>query len=1078
MAQNLVSNKVAGWESLPVYNSIYAGANPIPDLTPFGGWSGPIAAAGLLNYFKNKQGTGVQSYMPMYVGKGNDYSYLNSHPYGYPNWREFILDSNRPARNVAIDDFDCTDFGWFMNTNNIGTNTLSDNPGGFVGTTAKNLFNGLTSFYNHIGHTNRVQAYYPFENKLNYTIPSSFFTNSSFATIGCNFVSQTVPVGTYATGSSPTAGAAPGFQFSDNSRWILKTFSAPVTFRITGTLIYNSTTNNTFSAKLAYNNGSVETSFVIVPSHATSGGSVNFTKPFSVQLTMPANCRLYLFYSGGDHSVQISTTSVTVTTISSTTTDGPDISGIASGTAPNTVIQNFIDADKPLLVMTKAALVPTGINTITFSYPTNGEYSSPAMQAYFSSTSQYHEDVGSSYPLNISNDPTLGIGNVYIVIGYIYNSTDSSLPIVAQNKNLILLKGTGSDRDKNYWVADTFLGISGEIPFTSATMALYFVDISASTYTSPRTAITANQNWGAGCCAEQVKVLTAPVVTGTPHQHRFTDMNNGYPTSFTYNPGSGPITEYEPPSPVSHSFGPGNYTINFRVTDAVSDVSGSYPLVVASPVPAEFFLESNLGQSIIGTSINVSTTVPYWFKEDAGYMGSADLSQVVVTKGNGSPATAGVDYVISTSNPGNLNLSTNPVMYIKFITAGTYLIIRTATNQYCTSVFTITVNAQAVTALIDFTWGSPLAGFPTLFTDTSPVVTSSWAWTFGDGGTGSVENPSHTYLAPSVSPYPVFMTADTIYGRLTVEHDVTVYYGTATADFYYAPTVGLIAGVSGIAFTPVCSPSHPSFNPTYAWDFGDGKPVSHLVSPTHMFDDPGTYTVTLVYTVTVNGVSLSATVSKTITILASELKAKSTTIITARNISKVIDIRPLTNGDSDAVYTVEKVPSHGTVTQEVGSMYNFTYQPAENYVGMDSFKYRVANSDTSRIGKISFIVRPPQLELIVGGRPGGFSLTSNRFGDFDVSFGSVEIDNGNVQITSSSTKVLLLTNVGTGDLHIDSISLEGQDADLFELEDMAEDPVTQFEPMILVPTASFEFKLKFSPTSVGKKRARIKIVHN
>jgi len=70
----------------------------------------------------------------------------------------------------------------------------------------------------------------------------------------------------------------------------------------------------------------------------------------------------------------------------------------------------------------------------------------------------------------------------------------------------------------------------------------------------------------------------------------------------------------------------------------------------------------------------------------------------------------------------------------------------------------------SVTALVpqppvaDFT-GSPTSGAAPLavqFTDASTGATS-WSWTFGDGGTSTAQNPSHSYAAAGA--YTVSLTA-------------------------------------------------------------------------------------------------------------------------------------------------------------------------------------------------------------------------------------------------------------------------------------------------------------------------------
>ncbi|HEY3571239.1 MAG TPA: IPT/TIG domain-containing protein [Thermoanaerobaculia bacterium] len=52
---------------------------------------------------------------------------------------------------------------------------------------------------------------------------------------------------------------------------------------------------------------------------------------------------------------------------------------------------------------------------------------------------------------------------------------------------------------------------------------------------------------------------------------------------------------------------------------------------------------------------------------------------------------------------------------------------------------------------------TPVSGHTMQFADTSSGAPTSWAWDFGDGGTSTQQNPSHTYAA--AGPYSVKLTA-------------------------------------------------------------------------------------------------------------------------------------------------------------------------------------------------------------------------------------------------------------------------------------------------------------------------------
>ncbi|GAB3838338.1 hypothetical protein GCM10028821_39830 [Hymenobacter jeollabukensis] len=80
--------------------------------------------------------------------------------------------------------------------------------------------------------------------------------------------------------------------------------------------------------------------------------------------------------------------------------------------------------------------------------------------------------------------------------------------------------------------------------------------------------------------------------------------------------------------------------------------------------------------------------------------------------------------------------------------------------------YTVTVlpNTQPPTADFTSNYTSTCTN-PVQFTDQSSNATS-WAWTFGDGGTSTQQSPSHTYAASGV--YDVVLTATNAYGSQTM----------------------------------------------------------------------------------------------------------------------------------------------------------------------------------------------------------------------------------------------------------------------------------------------------------------------
>lgn len=152
-------------------------------------------------------------------------------------------------------------------------------------------------------------------NKLSYNLLSGYIVSETLYTLGCNFVARLAASALYSTGSSPLQSTSGFNPLTDNSRWILKTFASPVTFNFRGTLIFNSTNDNHLQFYLEYNDGSTKTQINLVPDFNTEGGGVTYTKNFNVDFTMPANCRLYIFGAGDDHSVQFFSSSMVATTL-------------------------------------------------------------------------------------------------------------------------------------------------------------------------------------------------------------------------------------------------------------------------------------------------------------------------------------------------------------------------------------------------------------------------------------------------------------------------------------------------------------------------------------------------------------------------------------------------------------------------------------------------------------------------------------------------------------------------------------------------------------------------------------------
>ena len=144
--------------------------------------------------------------------------------------------------------------------------------------------------------------------------------------------------------------------------------------------------------------------------------------------------------------------------------------------------------------------------------------------------------------------------------------------------------------------------------------------------------------------------------------------------------------------------------------------------------------------------------------------------------------------------------------------------------------------------LADFS-ALPIVGsapLPVTFSDASTNSPTAWSWTFGDGSTATVQNPSHTYA--SLGSYTVSVTATNAQGSNTCtkpNYISVVTSGSApVADF----TSDKTSGVSPltVAFTDA-SANGPAW---WWWSFGDGG-TSTEQNPSHLYTTPGVYDVSL-----------------------------------------------------------------------------------------------------------------------------------------------------------------------------------------------------------------------------------------
>jgi len=142
------------------------------------------------------------------------------------------------------------------------------------------------------------------------------------------------------------------------------------------------------------------------------------------------------------------------------------------------------------------------------------------------------------------------------------------------------------------------------------------------------------------------------------------------------------------------------------------------------------------------------------------------------------------------------------------------------------------------------------------FTDTSTGNPTSWSWSFGDGQTSTLQNPTHTY--PGVGGYEITLTVSNAYGSSSISKVLCISCITCppVANFTF---VSQCPNPLNVQFTDTSSKIATEGPTSWSWQFGDGQ-TSTLQNPTHTYAALGDYTVTLTATNSAGSNSISKTV--------------------------------------------------------------------------------------------------------------------------------------------------------------------------------------------------------------------------
>ncbi|MCC6371800.1 MAG: PKD domain-containing protein [Bacteroidia bacterium] len=217
-------------------------------------------------------------------------------------------------------------------------------------------------------------------------------------------------------------------------------------------------------------------------------------------------------------------------------------------------------------------------------------------------------------------------------------------------------------------------------------------------------------------------------------------------------------------------------------------------------------------------------------------------SNGLVNFNNTSTGTvSGVTYNWNFGDNTTPSTATSPVH--TYSANGTYIATLTANNNLSvtcagTKTLAIVVNSYCTLAA-NFTYSLGSNGAVSFFNTTTPSVSVSYTWNFGNSSTSNALNPSIAYAANGT--YTVILSAATASCSSTASAVLTITnvpLCNITANFSYSQGANGLINFNNTSTGTVSGVS-------YSWNFGDNSTAGTTASPAHTYSANGTYVATL-----------------------------------------------------------------------------------------------------------------------------------------------------------------------------------------------------------------------------------------
>lgn len=309
-------------------------------------------------------------------------------------------------------------------------------------------------------------------------------------------------------------------------------------------------------------------------------------------------------------------------------------------------------------------------------------------------------------------------------------------------------------------------------------------------------------------------------------QFTFTGSEGNAPATYLWDFGDGSPTSIEQ-NPLHQYFDVGVFNVSLLITDRNGDFDFikkiDYITVNLNELPLANFTVNETtikeGEWVNFTFTGIEGTIPATFQWDFGDGSPISTERNPIHQYNSSGLFSVILNV--TDNNGDSDVETK----VDYITVNIDLLPNAD--------FSINTSVLIGEGWVNFTFIGEFGDLPTTF-----------LWDFGDGGpTSNDQNPLHYYNI--VGNFTVTLTVTDNDGDIDIETKINLI--SVISDI--SPVVNFIVDKTtidvgeSVQFTFIGSEGNTPA--TFEWGFGDASPISTEKNPTHIYNTPGTYSVSL-----------------------------------------------------------------------------------------------------------------------------------------------------------------------------------------------------------------------------------------